>query len=400
MTTDDQSPYLFGSAPRDRLRMLLLRAGWTQQGEVSEAYSIWKPRERMALEVQGIVVPLDASRGDYDALYQDALTDIRRILGDDRFKRLTSELDREDADDLAQTVWRRHARTEPGTIPWLDGQEVHAAIARQLMASAKAVVSPRARLGRSNEYVAREFLAATVLAPSGVGSYVVNALTPIHRPIYLSAPPAQEKKPTPQPRESIEAIVVLRRFDQALSAISSGLAERSVVSSVAMLAEQSRAGVSYELVSSLGAFLAGNEASIEVPRNSWEPDAAPNEYVFKPRHFEVLLRVAEALRGEEERTRRFSLTGVVTKLQHEPGSDDYVVRVVSTSRGPVRGVVLHVSEEHYGLAMTAHGDDSLIRVIGSLSKDKGRWTMRQLGAFEVLDGDEEDKRDFLFSPTD
>lgn len=396
MTNGDDSPYLpvFDGAVRDRLRSLLLRAGWQQRYEVPDTYAVWRSPEQPDADDSGILVPLDPSRGDFESLYASALRDVQRLLGDVRFAHISAELDREQSSDLARTSWRREAETKPGTIPWLDGQHVHASITQQLIAAAKAVVTPRPRLGRSNEYLAREFMAATILAPSGTGSYVVNALTPVHGQIYVAAPPPPEKKDD-RPRESVEAVSVLKRFDQALAAIQAGLSEGTDQASVAMMAEQARVGVSYELVTALVDFLGGREAAIEVPANSWAPDESPREYAFTPPNVHTLHKVAEVLKGESDSTYA-TITGVITKLEHEPGSDGYVVRVFTTSRGPVQRVTLRVNDETYERSLSAHRDDALVRVVGRLFKDGRRWTINDPDTFRVLDGHVEEEED-LFS---
>lgn len=402
MTESDSSPYLpgFGPPQSDPARALLIRSSWVRVSEVPGRYEVWRPTGRTDSSNVGIVVPVDRDRGDFDGLYERALRDIEQWIGHATFASLSRELEQENDADLVRTSWSRGAQTKSGTVPWLDGQQIHAAITQQLIAAAKAAITPMKKLGRSNEYVAREFIDSTILAPSGAGSYVVNALTPLHRPLYVTAPSPKPTKPIRE-RETIEASRVLRRFDQALSAIEASLSERSETAAVAAVAEKERDGVSYELVSSLAGFLGGNEAAIEVPRNAWEPQGSPREFVFKPAHSTILIRSAEVLRGGPESSRA-TVTGVVTKLEHEPGELNYLVRIFTTSRGPVRRVTLRVDESTYAAAITAHQDGALIRARGQLEKRPRQWVIADPESFEVLGTDEQDESEpsDLFSVSD
>jgi hypothetical protein len=118
----------------------------------------------------------------------------------------------------------------------------------------------------------------------------------------------------------------------------------------------------------------------------------------------VLARVAEVLQGEDQSSRA-TLTGIVTKLEHEPGSEDFVVRVFTTSQGPVRRVTLRVTEQDYARCLTAHQRSALVRVGGQLFKDSRFWTINQPDSLIVLDADqvaqeEEDAAQDLFSLDD
>ncbi|MDB5963495.1 MAG: hypothetical protein JWP59_4789 [Massilia sp.] len=397
MSDHESSPYLFGDdLHRDPLRWLLLRNGWIEHSEVPRKYEIWKPAGRRESSDLAVIVPLDRDRGDYMELYERAIRELNRYVGDARFAALSDELAAEDDLDLALTTWSRGSETVPGTIRWLEGQQVHMAITQQLTAAAKSAVSPARRLGRSGEYFAREFMAATLLAPSGIGSYVVNAMTPIHRTLPISA--AATDNVQPLERGAIEAVAVLRRLDQALTAIEAGLSETDERAAVGMLSEQARRGVSYELVTGLVGFMAGREAAITVPRDVWVADATRKEFAFDPPHVHVLVRLADVLRGEDESTRA-TITGIVTKLEHEPGSTDYKVRVFTTSRGPVRRVTLHVTEQDYARCLAAHRESALVRVDGRLFKDGRLWTINEPERLDVLDADqvaEEEEAEDLF----
>src|SRR5690349_17973482 len=108
----DQSLYLFGEeARRDPLRWLLMRVGWVEHSQVPGRYAIWKPAGRRESSDVGVVVPLDSDRGDYWELYERAVRELSRQVGDARFAMLSDELATEDDFDLALTTWSRGSET-------------------------------------------------------------------------------------------------------------------------------------------------------------------------------------------------------------------------------------------------------------------------------------------------
>lgn len=386
--TDDSGQFLalFGSTERNRLLTLLTRAGWERSSEVPGKYVVWRPLD--GISETSVLVPLDVQRGDFASLYERALRDAERALGPRLYSQLTGAIETEVSSDLARTTWSRKSSTPSGTIRWPDGQNVYAAITQQLTAVAKSTVAPLPRLRRKGEHLARQFLDATILAPSGSGSYVVNALTPVHHTLYRTPAAERERRAV----DSVEASAVLRRFDQALAAIHEGLEQSDRREAVQSIAQATRRGVSYELVESLLSFIAGREASIVTPRDALDSGRAPNEYAFEPPNVEVLRQVAGVMQGESESTFA-TLTGIITKLEHEQGTDEYKARLFTTSRGPVRRVTLYLSEEDYLLrAVDAHRDDALVRVRGQLVRDSKFWTLSDPADFDVLEGDVGDER--------
>jgi hypothetical protein len=390
--TDDMRPeHLpgFEVGTRTRLQALLVSAGWILDESEPGRFEVWTPEGEAVRKDVGVVVPLDEAKGDYQRLHDRAVETLRRQIGSAAYERLATEIDAERSKDLVRTSWKREAPTAPGSIPWPQGREVFDAITRQLMAAAKAAISPMPQLGRSNAYVAQDFLAATILAPSGAGSYIVNALTPVHRHIYTSPPAEPQPDRKPRQRQSIEAVNVLATLDSALSAIESALGERDEEDQVrAMIASPGR-GVSHELLSALADFAAGHEAAVITPRHAWTASLRPREVAFKPRDTPVMQRAASALAGTASSTLA-TITGVVTKMEHEPESEHRVVRIFTTSRGPVRRVSVHLDESDYDLAISAHREDTLVRVRGELAKVGKYWKIEDPQAFRVLDAAEED----------
>jgi hypothetical protein len=399
--TDNERPsqlpgFELGTSPR--LQALLVGAGWALEQRIPERLEYWSPSGSDASPESGIVVPLDESRGDYDRLYQQALAALRRFVGPPAFERLAVQIDTELSQDLVRTSWRREADTEPGTIPWQQGRELFEAITKQLVAAAKAAVEPQALLGRANAFVAQDFLSTTILAPSGTGSYVVNALTPVHRHIYLSAPVEPKPGRVPKERQSIEAIRVLATLDAALSAVSRGLEETEERDQVEAIVASTSRGVSRELLEAVAEFSSGRESAVILPRQAWSADARPHEVAFEPKHTKVLQAAAAALTPTTAPTTA-TVTGVVTKLEHEPESDRWAVRLFTTSQGPVRRVTLWLDEGDYDRAIAAHSNDSLVRVRGRLAKEKKYWTITDPDAFVVLDADDDSgdvRRERLF----
>lgn len=279
-------------APALAYRPCLWAPAGALEQRIPERLEYWSPSGSDASPESGIVVPLDESRGDYDRLYQQALAALRRFVGPPAFERLAVQIDTELSQDLVRTSWRREADTEPGTIPWQQGRELFEAITKQLVAAAKAAVETAGALGSSECLRCPGFLVHDHPAPSGTGSYVVNALTPVHRHIYLSAPVE------PKPGESAKGAAIDRsnkgacHLDAALSAVSRGLEETEERDQVEAIVASTSRGVSRELLEAVAEFSSGRESAVILPRQAWSADARPHEVAFEPKHTKVLQAAA------------------------------------------------------------------------------------------------------------
>lgn len=375
----------FESEGLSHLQLLLMRAGWERRSGHTGLDEIWTPISSGTHSNEAILVPLDSTKADFKLLTERAYDALRRYIRQGDLERLESQLQQETSYDLVPTSWKKESGPTPGSIQWIEGQSMHALAARQMIAAAKSTVEPRAYLGRANAYLAQDFISRAILAPSGMGSYVVTALTPVHERLFMSPPP--DPKPGKQPeRPSIEAIAVVRTLDSALSAVIDALDQRNLEDSVVDIAASVKRGVSYELVSALAEFVGGSHAAVTIPRHAWSRQAHAHEHVFNPRDTEVLAEAAKRLDAAAEPTEAF-VTGVVTLMEHEPNSDERTVRIFTTSRGPVRRVRLQLSEEDYRDALEAHKEGSLVRVVGTLKKVGKFWHM-DARRFEALSADE------------
>lgn len=370
-----------------RLQSLLMRAQWERTDGVAGAYEIWTYPEPGGGRGGGVFVPLDHTKEDYEILHERAYESLRSYIDPGSLARIEAQLDLENRLDLVPLSWARGTDTTPGTIPWLDGQDLHGAVTRQLMAAAKATIEPRAQFGRANSYVAQDFLSRAILAPSGVGSYVVTALTPVHQPVFASPPSEPKLGQKDRPRVSVEAIAVVRTLDTALSAVESALAENATQDSISAIVESVQQGVSHELVTALADFVGGVESTVSLPRYAWAPGALPHEYDFKPADVHVLSDAGRILANKVEPTRA-TVSGIVTLMAHEPDSVEREIRIFTTSRGEVRRVRMQLPEDMYSLALDAHKSDALVRVVGDLQKIGKFWHMDFPASFTVLGAEE------------
>lgn len=376
----------FAAGDLNPLQAMLTRAGWTRAERVGDLYEIWSVGLDDGMG-QGILVPLDTQRPDYDRLYERAMSQFRQRISADSFARLVTDLD--DSFPNAEVLtsrWVRETSTRPGTIPWIEGQTVHAAITAQLVAAAKASVGPkRSRVGKANSYLAQDFLSQTLLAPSGVGSYVVTALTPAHRPVYLRAETPSVPGQRPVLRDSVDSGAVLETLDSALEAVSSALETADPREAAEGIAKAVDRGVSHELVDALTDFVGGQEAAVILPIHAWTttPGASHREYVFTPPHIGPLTLARDALAQSDEPTWA-TLTGVVTVMQHEPDTPVRTVRIFTTSTGPVRRVRVQLPPKEYDKALDAHRHGLLVRIRGRLSKEGRFWWVKEPEQFDVL----------------
>lgn len=375
----------FGS-PRSPLQGALDGFGWTRIAGEDGRFELWSAPD---MPHTGVLVPLDPEREDYQVHYERAVRTLEGLLGVETVRRRLAQQLVESERQLAPTSWKRETSSPPGTIALPDGEVLHATIARQLGAAARAAVEPMPKLGRSNIFAGRDYLENSLLAPSGAGSYVVTVLVPLHRRIYLTAPEEPQPDKPARPRRSIDATKVLQTFDIALDAVTTALDAKKVQDAVEAMKLEVPQGVSQELVESLAHFVQGLEAAVVVPRQIWMPGATAKEYSFEPKDTIALMEAAEALGSEPEPTST-SLTGVITQLRHERNTPDYTVHVFTTSRGPVGRVRVNLTEDDYQRAVEAHRNDSLVRISGTLAKDGKFWWIQEVQQFHVL-GEAEQK---------
>lgn len=378
------NPLPFLSLPgQDSLRRMLQLADWHKVSGRAGVHELWAPRsDSDSARRSAVLLPLDAERGDYEILRREAFDQLRLSLSSSHFSALEQRVATELSADIASTEWRRETESPPGTIPWIEGVRLHELITRQLVAAAKSTVQPRAVQGRSNAYVADEFLAKTVLAPSGVGSYVATALTPVTGLVFVAPEPRQRKRGQTPERPAITGIEVLQTLDRALAAISNALESHRLEDQSEAIVGSVGTGVSFELVSSLRELASDGQASVVVPARFWTDGIEQTEYTFQPKDLPALTHAADLL-GREDDATSATLTGVVTFLKKEPGGAQRTVQIFTTSEGPVRRVRAELTEEDYQTAIKAHGDSELVRVNGPLRK-RGKFWFIEPTSFEML----------------
>jgi hypothetical protein len=377
MSTGGVLPW-FEIQPLPELQNALLLANWHRVHVNEGLFELWSDASREEIGGRSVLVPLDPGKGDFESLVAQAWDHLGQILGPVALGRIREHAVRQRELNLIPSTWKREARTAPGTIPWVDGQEVHDSITRQLMAAARATLKPGPVLGRANAYFARDFLENVILAPSGTGSYVVTALTAGHAPVFIADPTTNRARPV----ESVPAVNVIRTLDSALGVITSALGQSKEEDAVEDLVRASQWGVSQELVVALTEFIRDQDAAVILPRHAWDPGALRSEHVFNPPNVPVLERVAAKLSRHADSTRQ-ALVGVVTQMAREPDQEGEI-RIFTTSQGPIRRVRLRLGVEHYTAALEAHGDEALVRVSGELRKDGKFWRMDFPETFLVL----------------
>ena len=75
--------------------------------------------------------------------------------------------------------FRKETAAPRGLILWHEGEQLVRAARETLAAGAKAFSGKRAYFGNSNSGIVQRYLSATYMGQTGIGSYVVTALTPV-----------------------------------------------------------------------------------------------------------------------------------------------------------------------------------------------------------------------------
>lgn len=389
MITGDDLTLQFIDGKFTPLETALLRLGWTPADYHEGSWRTWN-----SMGEASVIIPLDESRADFPRLMRMAMSTLSRVVSPEALERAISEAANLASLEKVPALWRKESPTVPGTIPWLIGQRLHENVGHQIAALVKSTVEPKSVLGRGAIYASNYYLERTLLAPSGVGSYVLTALMPTSGPIFLKEQPKQTGK-KPKARPSIESSDVIRTFDTAMAVVREAISAGDKEEAVKLLKDSASAGVSAELLSSLSEFASETAGQIQVPSHVWRTSSTPTEYVLEPSHVPVLQQAANEL-IEQEPTPA-TVSGVVSAVKKDPEDAKGLATILTTSLGPVRRVRARFEPEVYDRIVEAHRKKSLVRLLGDLSKDGRYWEITPT-SLEVF-GEHDDVDDHVEGPS-
>ena len=258
--------------------------------------------------------------------------------------------------------FRKETAAPRGLILWHEGEQLVRAARETLAAGAKAFSGKRAYFGNSNSGIIQRYLSATYMGQTGIGSYVVTALTPV-----LSLGEGLSKGSAASP---VQGRDVTLSVATALGAAVEAIDHYQSTKSVAGFREAVSRGLSVELARGLVA-LAENaeEASISVDLDRQCIPLVGNDepvaFEFTAADVPALKQAELTLAQDPEPALRQQVRGrvhVLTKAEVDgPG-----VIGIDTGAGKYR---VRLNPDDYARAVRAHEVEATVVAEGLPSKE-------------------------------
>ncbi|MGQ4382301.1 hypothetical protein [Streptomyces sp. SAS_270] len=344
------------------LARLLEKNGWERFGGQANVYSRWRPMGDES--ARGILLPQNEELADYSDLFAQAVAQAWN-LGSVRLRALLERAMTTQAlgDEMK---FHKEARTYEGTIPWLAGEDLHAAARKSMAVAAKSRKSRLAYFGNSNAHLARSFLESVLMGQTEVGSYVVTAYVP----------PAEiftEKKL--RPGDTLPTTGTHTGRDITRSLVDVLQITREVVDhyaetgSNAGFIDNVDRGFCFEITQAVRDLVRnsdGAEVGIEmnVAADLFQ-DSRIETYSleFSPADYPVLETAGNVL-AATSRPQRVTVLGAVTLLDRPQFGRPGLIRVDVLSGSTAKKMRVRLKAEDYDLAMDAHRNNMAIKVTG------------------------------------
>jgi hypothetical protein len=350
-----------------RLTLALEGMGWNLVGGRRHQYNRLAPPNDPSGRTSSLVIPLDSTAPEFNELMLDAFQqlDLQEGAGEWR-RRLFPILAIQETDEFR---FRRESDLPAGLIKWRDGEGLIHSARATLVAGAKATLSKMRHFGNRYGQFANRYLDSVLMGQTAPGSYVVTA--------YVSS---QEEIAIRQGGETLgipgidymEGREVTRSVAEALGAASEALEHFRNTSSMNGFEASVSNGFSYELANALAGLTehaAEADISVEWSPSQDRPNLTRETFSFSSEDAEVFQKAASRLVTTAVEPRR-TIIGRVHLLTKKEAGLPGVIGVESTSATKPRKVRVHLLEaSDYHLAVRAHDEDLMIRVVGDLQRE-------------------------------
>jgi len=351
------------------LPQVLESLGWTAEAAPSgRSYRLWFNRSNGG---EQLLVPTDPSKSDYT----DLLARVDRTLRAD-YGRAFEETLRltllQVRTHLDATRWVKETPLDSGMIAWDIGEEVFQVARSSLAAAAKATRETRRYFGNSSSYIAKQFLADTLMGQTEVGSFIVTAYTPSNRRFFYSKSSeatAESKLIDPESRTGAD---IIDKLEEIVTAVRGKLDEYKHTPNSEVFDEIVPVGFSYEMAQALSLLARGGDGGVKISRTrAGAVQTTEKEIAFDAVEAPILEKVATrfAATREPELAR---LVGEVTQLDHVSTVGDRTIRLHVSNHPGVRTVRVRMSAEQYDDAIEAHKSEKRLRVTGTVERE-GRY---------------------------
>ncbi len=258
--------------------------------------------------------------------------------------------------------FRKETAAPRGLILWHEGEQLVRAARETLAAGAKAFSGKRAYFGNSNSGIVQRYLSATYMGQTGIGSYVVTALTPV-----LSLGEGLSKESAASP---VQGRDVTLSVATALGAAVEAIDHYQSTKSVAGFREAVSRGLSVELARGLVALAENAEEatiSVDLDRRSIPlvGNDEPVAFEFTAADVPALKQAELTLAQDPEPALRQQVRGRVHLLTKAEVDGPGVIGI-DTGAGKYR---VRLNPDDYARAVRAHEVEATVVAEGLPSKE-------------------------------
>lgn len=354
-------------SPR-RLIQLLEEAGWQQVSGRGDHYRRFAPQsDELGPRRRSLLVPLEPEAPDFPELMQEAVDALRRLPSDSAAFTLLSRLTTSPTDQFA---FAKETAAPKGWIQWDEGESLIASARGLLAAAAKTAREHRTYFGNRHGQFANRFLDEVMMGQTDVSSYVVRAYVPVNRGIPIRGGKEAKEGAHFVGQDVVSSREVSQTVAQTLTSTIEAIDHFKQSNSLSAFKSPELA-LSYEAVTAVKRIAANADyANITV---TWEPDFADvnsyeQEFTFTASNVPVLDKAANEL-IQTEPPRRVSAVGTVHLLSRSESGGPGVIGITTLSGEPAKKLRVHLSEEDYHRALSAHDQGNIVHVSGDLERE-------------------------------
>ncbi|MBR7829895.1 hypothetical protein KDK95_26555 [Actinospica sp. MGRD01-02] len=357
--------------------------------------SLWESPQAEAALAGRLLVPQDRQFGDYADRMADVIMTLCRVLRQPTSGVLAAIFY---SDYLTHRI-RLEADTVPGTLPFDRAHRVHGAAYRVLQSAAVSICygdEPPVVQPPKKPRETQAFLASSVLAPSGIGSYVMTVRTP--RALDGPSQGLTGQPVIPQLSRAFGERVAERLFS-ALEAARESVARarpfdfsRVPDGAIDELVDM---GLSANLCEALVELGGGSttadshfdmEVLVGVPATESTAEAV-KAVSFAGHEISALAQIGEFIKHGYD-LREVDVQGTIQTLERAASSGPGVVTIDGQVQGEVaassRKYRVHLNEADYAMAAVAHTNGQAIFAHGVLSPSGTRFHVRDVSAMRIL----------------
>lgn len=357
-----------------KLERFLLSRGWVEDGFISDKAKIWHRQEEENFDLE-IIQPLDCHLRDYS----QRMYEVVKALSEFEVKELADILDdvvNFDSDIVKVRVMSPDV--DSGSIPLSDGVLLFEKAKDLLVSTTLSTFKKNRYFSGSWPADVKDFLETLKLGQTEYGSYIVNVIAPI----VISS---EDKKGG---RSSITR-EVSNNLARSLVATATAVTKYEEFEDLIVFEEAINNGVSANLCDALIGISGSKghrdiEISLQLAGVEDNSQEIIKKHYFLSRHISVLKTASEYYKGNYT-IEKYSVRGLVIRMDHTPSEEYGVIRVASLVNGLLKNISMQLDLNDYWLAIRAHESNELVKCLGDLVVTSRSANLIEPKGFEVIE---------------